>query len=117
MKPAERTRKKMDAQTRALFEARARVIKAMAHPTRLFIVDQLSQIPEKCVCELTEMIGADMSTVSKHLAVLKNAGILQDQKRGAQVYYTLRVPCVMKFFECVESVIQCNVEEQRKLVT
>ena len=106
----------MDLTTKARFEARARVIKAMAHPTRLFIVDQLSRVGEKCVCELTEMIGADMSTVSKHLAVLKGAGIIRDEKRGSQVYYTVRVPCVMDFFTCVESVMQCNAEEQRDLV-
>lgn len=107
----------MDAKTQAQFEARAKIVKAMAHPTRLFIVDQLAKADEKCVCELTEMIGADMSTVSKHLAVLKSAGIIQDEKRGSQVYYRLRVPCVTQFFGCVESVMKCNVEEQRNLVT
>lgn len=106
----------MDAKTQARFEARAKIVKAMAHPTRLFIVDQLNGAGEKCVCELTEMIGADMSTVSKHLAVLKNAGIIQDEKRGSQVYYTLRVPCVLNFFDCVESVMKCNVRQQQKLV-
>ena len=56
------------------YEARVRVVKAMAHPTRMFIVDELSRSGERCVCELTEMIGADISTVSKHLAILKNVG-------------------------------------------
>ena len=55
------------------------------------------------------MIGTDMSTVSRHLAVLKNAGIIEDHKRGSQVYYKLRVNCVLDFFECVESVMACNV--------
>jgi DNA-binding transcriptional ArsR family regulator len=106
----------MNTTTRAKFEARAAVIKAMAHPTRLFIVDQLSQVEEKCVRELTEMIGADMSTVSKHLSTLKAAGIIEDEKRGSQVYYSLRVPCVMDFFNCVESVMKCNAKQQRALV-
>jgi ArsR family transcriptional regulator len=101
----------MHAKTRAKFAARARIIKAMAHPTRLFIVEELAK-GEKCVCELTEMVGADMSTVSKHLAIMKSAGILQDEKRGSQVYYTLRCPCVLSFFECVESVLRANAEEQ-----
>ena len=106
----------MDPATHARFEARAKIVKAMAHPTRLFIVDQLADGNEKCVCELTEMIGADMSTVSKHLTVLKSSGIIQDEKRGSQVYYTLRVPCVLRFFECVESVMKCNATEQQELV-
>ncbi|MFH1738754.1 MAG: metalloregulator ArsR/SmtB family transcription factor [bacterium] len=105
----------MDPKTYARFEARTKVIKALAHPTRLFIVDQLSQ-EERCVCELTEMVGADMSTVSKHLAVLKNAGLVRDEKRGSQVYYNLRVPCILSFFDCVESVMKSNAAEQLELV-
>ncbi len=101
----------MDAKARSRLEARARIIKAMAHPTRLFIVEELSK-GERCVCELTAMVGADMSTVSKHLALLKGAGIVADDKRGAQVYYTLRCRCVLSFFECVESVLRANAEEQ-----
>ncbi|MCP4895348.1 MAG: winged helix-turn-helix transcriptional regulator [bacterium] len=86
-------------------EARAKVMKALSHPSRLFIVDELSR-GERCVCELTEMIGADVSTVSKHLAVLKDAGVVLDDRRGVQVYYRLRVPCILNFFGCVEAVIE-----------
>ena len=98
----------MDANSQACYEVRARIIKAMAHPTRLFIIDELAKNGERCVCELTEMIGVDISTVSRHLAMLKGAGILEDEKRGSQVYYRLRVRCVTDFFECVESVIRHN---------
>ena len=106
----------MNAKTRALFDARARIVKAMAHPARLFIVDQLSR-REHCVCELTEMIGTDVSTVSRHLSILKAAGIVQDDKRGTQVFYRLRVPCVLNFFSCVESVMQSTAKEQMDLLT
>ena len=106
----------MDAKTQAKYEARAKIIKAMAHPTRLFIVDELARNGERCVCELTEMVDVDMSTVSRHLAMLKNAGIIEDQKRGSQVYYSLRVRCVMDFFECVESVMKCNAKDQQRLL-
>lgn len=104
----------MDKKTRAQFEARAKIIKAMAHPTRLFIVDQLSK-QETCVCDLTAMIGADTSTVSKHLSILKNAGIVSVDKRGSQVFYRLQVPCVLNFFGCVESVMKSSVREQIQL--
>ena len=106
----------MDTKTLARYEARAKILKAMAHPTRLFIVDQLANADEKCVCELTEMIGADMSTVSKHLTILKEAGIVQDDKRGSQVYYQLRVKCVLNFFDCIESVMACNAKSQQELL-
>ena len=106
----------MDAKTQAKYEARAKIIKAMAHPTRLFIVDELGRSGERCVCELTEMIGVDMSTVSRHLAMLKNAGIIEDEKRGQQVYYSLRVQCIMNFFECVESVMKCNAKDHQRML-
>ena len=100
----------MDAKTQARFETLAGVIKAMAHPTRLFIVDRLSA-GERCVCELTELVGDDVSTVSKHLAVLKGAGIVASERRGSRVYYNLKMPCVLNFFGCVESVIKSVARE------
>lgn len=104
----------LDAREKARLEARAAVIKAMGHPTRLFLVEELSK-SERCVCELTEMIGADVSTVSKHLSVLKHAGIVQDEKRGAKVFYSLSIPCVLNFFSCVESVLQARAQEHAEL--
>ncbi len=79
-------------------------MKALAHSSRLFIVDDLSQ-GERCVCELTEMIGTDISTVSKHLSILKNVGIVENEKRGLQVFYRLRMTCVLNFFRCLESIL------------
>lgn len=90
---------------RRIYERRSAVIKALAHATRLFIVEQLAQ-REHCVCELTAMVGADISTVSKHLSVLKQAGVISDEKRGSQVWYSLRVPCILNFFGCVEAVLE-----------
>jgi ArsR family transcriptional regulator len=106
---------KMDRKTLARLEARAQIIKAMGHPTRLFIVDELSR-GERCVAELTEMIGADVSTVSKHLSILRNVGIVDDEKRGVQVFYSLRCPCVLHFFSCVENVIKRTAERHKALV-
>jgi DNA-binding transcriptional ArsR family regulator len=105
----------MDSKTQALFEARARIIKALAHPTRLFIVDRLSQ-RRHCVNELAGLIGADISTISKHLSILRGAGIVRDEKEGQKVYYRLNVPCVLNFFSCVESVIASNIREQSSLL-
>ena len=71
---------------KTIYEARAKIIKAIAHPSRLLIIEEL-QRQERCVNELTEMIGADTSTVSKHLSVLKNAGLVADEKRGNAILY------------------------------
>ena len=100
---------------KAQYEARARVLKALAHPTRLFIVDELSK-GRRCVAELTEMVGSDISTVSKHLTILKNEGLIRDEKKGVQVYYELAMPCVLNFFGCVENVLKTNAESMMRVV-
>jgi ArsR family transcriptional regulator len=93
----------MTATAQARYERQTRIIKALAHPTRLFIVEELAR-GERCVCELTDLIGVEMPTLSRHLSLLKEAGILADEKRGSFVFYRLRVPCVLNFFKCVEAV-------------
>jgi len=89
--------------TPAQFRSQADVFKALGHPGRLLMVEELSR-GERCVCELADMVGYEMATVSRHLSVLRNAGIVEDEKRGAQVFYRLVTPCVMNFFQCVASV-------------
>ncbi len=101
----------MDERARFFLEEKAKVLKALGHPSRLFIVEELGA-GERCVCQLVEKIGADFSTVSRHLSVLKQAGIVEDDKRGMQVFYRLRVPCVLSFMGCVEAVIDARVKEQ-----
>ncbi len=101
----------MDKRTLARCEARAAVIKALAHPTRLYIVEELSR-QERCVTEIADMVGADLSTVSRHLATLKQAGVVLDEKRGTQVVYTLRMPCVLKMFACVDPILESRAREQ-----
>ncbi|MDX2479288.1 MAG: metalloregulator ArsR/SmtB family transcription factor [Desulfuromusa sp.] len=101
----------MNIERKKYLNARANVLKAMAHPSRLLILEELEQV-ERCVCELTDMIGADVSTVSKHLSVLKQAGLVFDEKRGNQVFYRLRVPCILNFFGCIESVLESQLKEQ-----
>ncbi|MBN1164231.1 MAG: winged helix-turn-helix transcriptional regulator [Candidatus Krumholzibacteriota bacterium] len=105
----------MDKKKKNLFEARARILKAMAHPSRLFIVDTLAG-QERCVQELAGMLEVDVSTVSRHLSVLKNAGLVKDEKDGTKVFYRLSVPCVLNFFSCVESVLETRAREQADLV-
>ena len=90
-------------------EARAKILKALAHPSRIFIVEKIKDKPF-CVCELAEMIGIDQSTTSKHLSLLKNAGIIEDRKEGTTVYYSLRCQCIMEFIGCIENVIRMNLK-------
>jgi DNA-binding transcriptional ArsR family regulator len=89
---------------RSVFKQQAKVLKALANESRLMIVDRLSR-GECSVGELTEMIGSDQSTVSKHLAVLRSHGIVEDRREGNVVFYTLLTPCVLNFFSCATQVI------------
>lgn len=81
----------------------AQVFKALGHPARLTIAREL-RAGEKCVCELVETLGLGWSTVSRHLAVLREAGIVADEKRGLQVFYRLVLPCVGQFIDCLDAV-------------
>lgn len=105
----------MNDKEKALIEAKATVFKALGHPTRLWIAEQLAG-GEKCVCELVETIDADFSTVSKHLTILKQAGVVVDEKRGKQVYYRLKVPCILQFMPCIEAVIQATAQSHIDLI-
>ena len=105
----------MNRKLKGRYDARAAILKAMAHPTRLMIIETLSK-KEHCVCELTEMAGHDTSTVSKHLSVLKNAGIIGDEKRGQSVFYSLKMPCALKFLSCIESAMRERAQAQMAAV-
>jgi len=89
-------------------------MKALAHPSRLLMIEELEKGP-RCVCELQQLVGADMSTVSKHLLVMKNAGLVYDVKHGTTVYYHLKTPCVLDFIGCVDRVIEHNVAQQMQV--
>jgi DNA-binding transcriptional ArsR family regulator len=97
----------MTVEEKIKFESMAKISKALAHPTRLFIIHKLEE-EEYCVNELTKMIGSDISTVSKHLKILREAGIIIDEKRGNCVYYNLQTRCVLNIFNCVMNVIDSN---------
>jgi len=84
-------------------------MKALAHPSRLIIVDALAD-GERCVCELQELVGSTMPTVSRHLSQMKNAGIVEGRRDGNQVYYRLLVPCVLKVFPCLDAVLRNEAE-------
>lgn len=88
-----------------IFRRQARVLKALANESRLKIVDRLSE-GECSVGELTELVGSDRTTISKHLAVLRAHDIVRDRREGNVVYYTLLTPCVVNFFSCAAQVLR-----------
>lgn len=95
----------MNLKTRNRFKQQARILKALANETRLAIVDRLSG-GECQVGELVRLVGADQSTVSKHLAVLRGVGVVDDDRRGNTVFYRLVTPCVINFLSCASRVLE-----------
>lgn len=81
------------------------ILKGLAHPVRLSIVEALAK-GDMCVCDITEMFRFDRTTISKHLALMKGIGILEDRKEGLNVYYRLRIKCLASLLSCVERVVQ-----------
>lgn len=98
-----------------IYEQRARVMKALAHPSRLKILDSLTK-REMCVCELQKVIGASMPTVSRHLAQMREAGIIAARREGNQVYYHLLVPCISRVFPCIDEVLRAEAEKAAHVV-
>ncbi len=90
---------------RHAFAEQARMLKALAHESRLLIVDRLSH-GECSVGDLRELVGSDLSTVSKHLALLRAHGIVEDRREKTTVYYRLITPCVCNFFTCATQVLK-----------
>ncbi len=82
---------------------RAETLKALSHPSRLLIIEELVK-KECCVNELTELIGAEMPTISNHLKLLRNAGYIDKEKRGSHVYYFLVRDCVKIVLECLSTI-------------
>lgn len=100
----------MDAAEKKLYEIKADVIAAAGHPIRLAIIDFLKD-GERCVCDIAEHVEAKRSNVSRHLAVLLKAGIVEHRKDGLKMMYSLKTTCVLNFMSCVEAVLRLRIDE------
>ena len=87
----------------------------MAHPLRIAILDFLKD-GRQCVCDIADYIGSERSNVSRHLAVMVNAGILEYHKEGLKVLYSLKCPCIMEFFSCVTNVLRQQAKDNTKML-
>ena len=98
----------MKTRAKCDYAAQASILKAMAHPTRLLILNSLKK-KETCVCELRDLVGDDISTVSKHLLVLKSAGLVAARREGNWLLYRLTCSCVPDFTSCLWKLEPKNV--------
>ncbi|HBB16796.1 MAG: transcriptional regulator [Syntrophus sp. RIFOXYC2_FULL_54_9] len=92
-------------------ELRVKIIKAMAHPVRLMVIELLLG-GERSFTEIFRLFHLDKSTISKHLLVLKESGVISSRKTGREMIYKLEVPCVADFFTCATVVIKNKMQKQ-----
>lgn len=86
------------------YQIEASFFKSLAHPVRLFIIHQL-EYKKHGVQELADMAEIDISTMSRHLDILKRHQIVTSEKIKNGVFYTLNIPCVLEFMTCTNKVI------------
>lgn len=106
----------MSTSKNLLYEKQAEIAKAIAHPLRIAVIDFLKD-GERCVCDIAEHIGSERSNVSRHLAVMVNAGVLSCRKEGLKVFYWLRTPCVVEFLDCATRVLKCQAKEHEQILS
>ena len=97
---------------RKYIEEQAKIFKALGHPSRLLMAEALSKGP-LCVCDLQKLVGADISTISRHLSVLKVAGIVSDEKKGQNVYYSLKFTCLNQFLSCTAATLDKKAQARQ----
>jgi ArsR family transcriptional regulator len=90
---------------RRLAHAKARIFKALGHPTRLSITEMLAE-RERCVCEIVEEFHDSQATISRHLDVLLRAGIVRRRRDGVKMIYELAMPCLLNAMPCIVEAIR-----------
>ena len=97
------------------YELWSEILKAIANPVRLLIIEEL-QKGEKSLGDFNNLLQIDISTISRHLNTLKKSGVIESNKKGTQVFYKLKIPCVLNFFTCVQEVLKERLKEEMKLL-
>ncbi len=97
-----------------LLELRAAALKALGQPTRLRILEFLRN-GERCVCDIFPAINEEQPNVSRHLAVLKGAGLVASRKDGLNVHYRVKDPRLFDLLDSVDAVLHTHLQERREV--
>ncbi len=93
-----------------------KILQAIAEPTRLAIVRQLASTGEVCACDFTDCCAVSQPTVSHHLKVLREAGVVSCERRGTWVYYRLE-PKAAARIAALGHLLAAGAEREPKRVT
>lgn len=82
------------------------MLRALAHPVRLGIMRRLAQEPETCACDFTDVFAVSQPTISQHLKVLREAGLVQTRRRGTQICYSTRPDSIVRLHDVLDDILQ-----------
>jgi DNA-binding transcriptional ArsR family regulator len=98
-----------------LIQIESDFLRAIAQPTRLRILYFLKD-GEKCACEIIPKMKEDQSNISRHLTLMKDAGILESRKEGVSVYYKIKDKRVFTLLSLVDEMVKAEIKEKAKVV-
>jgi len=98
-----------------LIEYRAEILKALAQPTRLKIIDFLRD-GERCVCEIFPAIGEEQSNTSRHLNMMLAAGVLSRRKDGLKIYYAIKHREILEIIDIVTGIMRLEISGRHQLL-
>jgi DNA-binding transcriptional ArsR family regulator len=101
----------LNARDKQRLDMQAQIVRSLAHPIRLAVAEYLRD-GEQCVCDIAEHVSEERSNVSRHLAVMLRAGVLQTRREGVMIFYSLRTPCILNFLSCTMSVLEHRLQEE-----
>jgi ArsR family transcriptional regulator len=98
-----------------VYERQSEIAKSIAHPLRMAVLDYLKDGPQ-CVCDIAKAVKSERSNISKHLSIMVSSGVLEYQKKGLQVIYKVRTPCVIECVTCLTKCLKEKAKEEQKLL-
>ena len=94
-----------------LIERQADFLKALAHPSRISLIQQLMD-GERCVCELTADTELEQANVSQHLVVLRNQGIVESRREGTRIIYRLKRTEAAQILALAAAALSTRMDEE-----
>lgn len=98
-----------------ILEMKAEVLKALAQPTRLKILELLRS-GERCICEIVPAINGEQSNISRHISLMQKSHLVTTRKDGVKVMVRVRDPKIFEILDSISTVIKRQVNEQSRLV-
>ena len=98
-----------------ILELKAEILKALAQPTRLKILELLRN-GERCICEIVPAINGEQSNVSRHISLMQKSHLVTTRKDGVKVMVNVKDPKIFEILDRVGSILKNQMKEQEKLL-